>query len=247
MALAATPGGSTLTELAARLQLPKTSLHRLLRTLARGGYLASEGTVYHLGPTSFELAGLIRGAAPSQTFPACARPVIEELARDSEETVMLGVLSGEPPEILYVDVIESEAPIRFTLAIGDRRPLYCAASGKAALAFLPAGKQADYLARTDFTTFTPSTSRKQDMPALLREARRTAVAFDDGGKVAGASGIAGPVFGRQGEVLGAVSVAGPSERIAARRAEMETLVKRAADRITRLAGYGEAYPPVRAD
>lgn len=245
MAVAAAPGGASLAELAPRLGVPKTSLHRLLRTLEHGGYLTSAGPVYRLGPASFQLAGLIRSAEPSTSFPACARPVLEELARTSEETVMLGILAGEAPDMFYADVIESAAPIRFTLAIGDRRPLYCAASGKAALAFMPLQTQADYLARTEFAVFTPTTSRKSDMPALLQAIARSGIAFDDGGKVAGASGIASPVFGRQGEVLGAVSVAGPSERIAAQRRRLEPLVKAAGEQISRLCGFGEAYPPPR--
>ena len=69
--------------------------------------------------------------------------------------------------------------------------------------------------------------------------------FYNDGKVAGASGIASPVFGRHGEVLGAVSVAGPSERIAAERRRLEPLVKAAGEQISRLCGFGEAYPPPR--
>jgi DNA-binding IclR family transcriptional regulator len=243
MALAAKPGGCSLAELSPRLGVPKTSLHRLLRTLERGGYLTSQAGVYRLGPSSFQLAGLIGKSAPASTFPACARTTLERLARETQETVMLGVLTGEEPEVLYVDVIDSDAPIRFTLSAGDRRPLYCAASGKAVLAFLPAQAQRDYIRRTAFTAFTPQTSRKQHMPALLRAIGESAVAFDNGGKVTGASGIASPIFDGAGEAFASISVAGPSERIEAHRARLEPMVRSAAERISRLVGYGEGYPP----
>lgn len=245
MALASTPGGRSLAELAPTLSVPKTSLHRLLRTLERGGYLTSQGGVYRLGPTSFQLASLIGRSAPSTALPASARPTLEKLAQETQETVMLGVLSGEEPEILYVDVIDSAAPIRFTLTIGDRRPLYCAASGKAILAFLPEDRQRVYLDRADFIAFTPQTSGKQDMPALLREIGTSAVAFDNGGKVTGAAGLASPIFDRTGEAIASISVAGPSERIEANRARLEPLVRSAGDRISRLIGYGDGYPPGR--
>lgn len=243
MALAAAPDGTSLAELAPRLNVPKTSLHRLLRTLERGGYVCSQAGVYRLGPTAFQLAGLIVRSTPASTFPARARPTLEWLARETSETVMLGVLSGEEPDILYVDVIDSDAAIRFTLSVGDRRPLYCAASGKAVLAFLPPESRTDYLARAGFTPFTSRTSRREDMPALLDDIARSAVAFDDGGKVMGASGLASPIFDARGMPIASVSVAGPSERIAARRVELETLVASAGERISRLTGYCEDYPP----
>src|SRR5437868_4471415 len=79
-ALASKRAGSSLAELSQQLNVPKTSLHRLLRTLERGGYLVHQTGVYSLGPTSFRLANLIGQAAPSTVFPACARPVLEWLA-----------------------------------------------------------------------------------------------------------------------------------------------------------------------
>ena len=243
MALAARPEGSSLAELAPQLNVPKTSLHRLLRTLERGGYLTSSSSVYRLGPTSFQLANLIARVAPSSTFPACARPTLETLARDSEETAMLGVVSGEEPQILYVDVIDSDAPIRFTLSVGDRRPLYCAASGKAVLAYFAPGARQGYVERTEFTAFTPRTSGPADMEPLLEAIRQSAIAFDNGGKVLGAAGIASPIFDREGAAIASISVAGPSERIEANRARLEPMVRNAGERISRLIGYGESYPP----
>lgn len=245
MAIAAQPAGRSLAELGPLLNVPKTSLHRLLRTLERGGYVTNAGGAYRLGPTSFRLASLIGRAAPSSSFPACARPILERLAEASAETVMLGVVSGPEPEILYVEVIDSDAPIRFTLSIGDRRPLYCAASGKAVLAYFPAEAQRDYLRRTAFTSFTPQTSGRDAMPDLLREIARTAVAFDNGGKVTGASGIASPIFDEQGEAIASISVAGPSERVLANRARLEALTRDAGEQVSRLIGYDGSYPPGR--
>jgi DNA-binding IclR family transcriptional regulator len=243
MALAAKPAGSSLAELSPALGVPKTSLHRLLRTLERGGYLTSQGGIYRLGPTSFHLASLIGRSAPASAFPASAHPTIEWLARETLETVMLGVLSGDEPEVLYVDVIDSEAPVRFSVPIGDRRPLYCAASGQALLAFLPRDAQHEYLRETEFTQFTPFTRRKEDLPELLQKVRSTGVAFDESGKITGASGIASPIFDREGAAFASVSVAGPSERMETNRARLEPLVRSAGERISRLLGYGGDYPP----
>lgn len=243
MAIAGRSDGISLAELAPRLGVPKTSLHRLLRTLERGGYVASQGGLFRLGPASFQLASLIGRSAPASAFPACARPTLEWLAHETRETIMLGVLSGSPPEILYVDVIDSHEPVRFTVPVGDLRPLYCAASGKAALAFLPAQDQMDYLARTAFTAFTPDTTRKDEMPALLQAIREGGVAFDHSGRVSDASGMASPIFDGDGKAFGSISVAGPTERMEANRARLAPLVLSAGETISRLLGFAGDYPP----
>lgn len=241
IALASKRGGSSLAELSSQLEVPKTSLHRLLRTLERGGYLAHASGAYTLGPAAFHLANLVAKAAPSTAFPACARPVLDWLAHETRETVMLGVLSDSKNEIVYVDVIDSAAAVRFTVPSGDRRPLYSAASGKAVLAFLPPDVQRAYLARAKFARFTPHTTGKAELPRLLREIQTKVVAFDRGGKVEGASGIASPIFDGDGSVFASVSVAGPADRIEAHRAQIESNVRAAGERISRVLGCS-TYP-----
>lgn len=243
MAIAGKRGGSSLAELSQELKVPKTSLHRLLNTLEHGGYLIRQGGLFIPGPESFRLARLIGQAAPAADFPACARPVLERLAQETGETVMLCALSERGAESIYVDVIESEAPLRFTVRVGNRRPLFSVAAGKAMLAFLPAADQARYLEQTDFLQFTADTSRKADMPALLAQARAAAVVFDRNGIVDGASGVASPVFDRDGKVFCAVSIAGPTDRVVAHRARAEPLVRAAGERISRILGFGGDYPP----
>lgn len=245
MAVAAERGGATAAALAQRLAVPKTSLHRLLHTLEGGGYLLRQAGLYTPGPESFRLAGLIGQALPSADFPACARPMLEWLAQETGETVMLCVLSERGNESIYADVIESEADLRFTVRVGNRRPLFSVAAGKAMLAFLPPAAQAHYLDHTEFLQFTADTTHKAEMPALLEQVRRKAVVFDRNGIVDGASGIASPVFDRKGEVFCAVSVAGPTDRVTAHRARFEPLVLSAGERISRVLGFSAAYPPTR--
>lgn len=243
MAVAARRGGVSLTELAQQLALPKTSLHRLLRTLESGGYLTHAGGLYAPGPESLRLANVLSRASQLADFPACARPVLEALAVETGETVMLSVLSDTGIETVYVDVIESEAALRFTLRVGNRRPLFSTASGKVMLAFSPAEAQARYLAQADFLQFTEETSGKKAMPAILKQAHAEGVIFDRNGIVDGASGVASPSFDRDGVLFCAVSVAGPTERIEAHRARIEMLVRDAGERLSGVLGYVGVYPP----
>jgi IclR family acetate operon transcriptional repressor len=247
IALGEAAGGASLAELATQLSVPKTSLHRLLRTLENGGFLVHADGRFRLGPASFRMATIISRAAPAASFPASARPVLEWLAQETGETVMLGVLASDDSEIIYVDVIDSRAPVRFSVPVGDRRPLYSAASGKAVLAYLSPDRLKAYLGRTRFTRFTPMTSVAADLPALLDEIRAEAVAFDLGGMVIGASAVASPIFAADGAIAGSVSVAGPTDRIEEGRDRLAALVREAAARIASAIGFSGPYPHPEKD
>jgi DNA-binding IclR family transcriptional regulator len=243
MAVAASGSGVAMTELAAALKLPKTSLHRLLRTLEHGGFVVRENGLYRPGPESFRLAAALGQAAPSAQFPACARPALEVLAEQTGETVMLSTISDKLTESIYLEVIESASPLRFAMRAGNRRPLFAVASGKAMLAFQTPTEQVRYLDQTDFLQFTVETTQKEDMPGLLRRVREEGVVFDRNGIVDGASGVASPVFDKDGQAFASVSIAGPTERMDARRQEFERLAFDAGQRISRLLGYTGAFPP----
>lgn len=243
MAIAGSSAGIAMGELAQDLKLPKTSLHRLLRTLEHGGFVVRAGGLYRPGPESFRLAAALGQAAPAAQFPACARPVLEALAEETGETVMLSVISDKQAESIYLEVIESLSPLRFAMRAGNRRPLFSVASGKAMLAFQSAEHQQRYLDQTQFFEFTQETTRKDEMPALLRRTRQSGVAYDRNGIVDGASGVASPVFNQESEAFCSVSIAGPTERMDARRGALEQLVLDAGQRISRILGYTGPYPP----
>lgn len=237
--VASRPEGTTLTEIAGGLGLPKTSAFSLLRTLERGGYLSQQDNRYLLGTGALKLAASIYHAA---SFPRSARPIIEELARDTGETVMLGTMTESGDEVSYIDVIESEASLRFTVRTGNRRPLYSVASGKILLAFQPADFQRAYLAKTTFNRFTAATTTKADLKGILLEARRRSVVLDADGFVEGAAAFSSPCFNEQGSVTCSVSLAGPTPRLLARRDELEAHVLKAGEQISRLLGYKGPYP-----
>lgn len=243
MAVARNAAGIGLGKLAQDLTLPKTSLHRLLRTLEHGGFVVRADGLYRPGPESFRLAAALGQAAPAAQFPACARPVLEMLAEETGETVMLSVISEKLTESIYLEVIESLSPLRFAMRAGNRRPLFSVASGKAMLAFQSPEQQQRYLDQAEFFEFTVETSRKDEMPSLLRRTRASGVVYDRNGIVDGASGVASPVFNQENEAFCSVSIAGPTERMDARRGALEQLALDAGQRISRILGYTGPYPP----
>ena len=239
-ALSAEPEGLTLAKLSDRLHLPKTSVFSLMRALEGGRYVRSHDGRYTLGDQALKLGASLGQA---RSFPKSARPVLELLATETGETILLGVLSEEGHEISYVDVIESEKPLRFAVRVGNRRPLYCTAAGKAMLAFLPKAFQTKYLAQTKFVKFTYDTSSKEELVALFPEIRRRGVIADANGIIDGATGIASPCFDEAGLVSCSVSIAGPTARMMATRGRIEQLALRAAEQISQILGYRGPYPP----
>ena len=240
LAVAAEPEGLSLAKLSDRLKLPKTSVFSLLRALEGGGDLRGHDGRYGLGDQALKLGASLGQA---RSFPKCARPVLEWLARETEETILLGVLSEEGHEISYVDVIESEKPLRFAVRVGNRRPLYCTAAGKVMLAFSPKSFQTKYLAQTKFVKFTNDTSTKDELVAMFPEIRRRAVVFDANGIIDGATGIASPCFDEAGLVSCSITIAGPTSRLLATRERIERLTLKGAEQLSEILGYRGVYPP----
>ena len=95
----------SLAELSLTLGIPKTSLFAILKGLAQSDYVAFENETYALGPRARKLCDAIAGA---RSFPDCARPVIEQLAHASGETVILVTLSEDRRHVIYAIVVEAD-------------------------------------------------------------------------------------------------------------------------------------------
>lgn len=243
VAVAQTNAPQSLRQLTDHLDLPRASLHRLLRSLQASGFLIQKPGGYALGPKSYTLGHLINRSAPASEFPDCARLVLEWLAGETNETVILGMLSEQRTEIVYADVILADSPLRYAVPSGDRRPLYSSATGKSVLAFMPPEEQERYIAETRFEPITPYTTRKDQIGDMLATVRRTAVIHDKDGHFVGAGAIASPIFDRKGAVFASIVVAGPNERLEENPVPVEDLVREAGESISRILRYDGDYPP----
>jgi DNA-binding IclR family transcriptional regulator len=237
----------TVSELARSLDLPKSSVYEILATLASEGLVEKDNGSrrYRLGSG---LLALAHAARNSMEVTRVARPLLERLAAELDETVQLTVQVGD--QILYVDGCESSRQLRTFFELGDRAPLYCTALGKAILAFLPAARAERLLRGKSLRRFTPNTLTE---PAALREElARTAgrgysidnMEHEDGVRCVGA-----PIRDREGVVIASISVSGPAQRLRPERdAEIARLVVQAAEEISRRLGYRPASDkPVRKE
>jgi DNA-binding IclR family transcriptional regulator len=230
-----TPGGLQLRSIAELTKLNKSTAWRFLAHLESAGYVVRDGAgAYLLGP---RLVHLGAGSTYQGTICRVSGPVMEELWRETGETVNLGVLDGK--DVLYLAVLESPHSFRLVSKVGMRRPMHCTALGKVILAWQPAGVRDELLAGTRFEKLTPrSITRSADLVADLGRIQSRGYALDNEEVVEGARCIAAPVLDCSGYVAAGVSVSGPVIRMSrARIGEMSQAVRRAAARISALLGY----------
>ena len=122
-------GPAALAELAGRLGLTRSTTHRLATALIERRYLTlTPGRGYQLGPKLLELGFQAQQQAD---LVQIARPRLEALAQETEDTVHLGILDGD--RALYLDKIPGRRRIVISSRVGDRHPLTSTGLGKALL------------------------------------------------------------------------------------------------------------------
>ena len=227
--------GIPLKDLSVRVETPKSSLLPLLRTLSARGYLEQgQGGAYRLGPRAVELAARSSGR---RDLVEIARPALDALMRKTGESAFLTTLAADAGAVVFIDVVETDQLIRYTVNVGQRSPLHATANGKAILAVLPAAERDDMLKTLTLKRYTDRTLTT--LPALraaLDEIRAQGVALSVDEIVRGASGIAAPVYDRDGQVIGACAVGGPTDRIRPRLRTLVADVKATARSISTLLG-----------
>ncbi|HEC08583.1 MAG TPA: IclR family transcriptional regulator [Acidimicrobiales bacterium] len=221
-------------ELARRLDLGKSTTHRLLTTLAAEGFVTQTASgQYRLGVTLWELGSLM---VHSLELREVAHPVLEALRNQVNETVHLAVLDGN--EVVYVDRFESAATLRMFSRLGNRMPAHSTSSGKAILAWSDPPVVARVI-RAGLPKITPRTiTAPTAFEHALERARKVGFVVSVDESEPGVSSVGAPVFDFSGKVVAGVSVAGPGTRM--RRGSLNRYgrsVRAAADEISRLMGH----------
>jgi DNA-binding IclR family transcriptional regulator len=232
-------GELSVTQISRELGLTFSTAHHLVSTLAARGYLEQNpvNRHYRLGVHALTL-GL--AARDSAALVSIAQPVIEGLAAEVNEHVNLALVDGT--DTIYVSQVLSSRAIAMFMRLGTRVPMYCTGVGKAVLAFLTEDRAEVTAAAGGYRPFTAATARS--WPQLrqdLREIRTLGYAVDREEREEGVVCVAAPVFDHTGGPCGAVSVSGPSTRIAPRLGQLGAATKSAAARISAKLGF---VPPV---
>ena len=220
-------------------QLPKATLHRMLKALMAEGFIRFQRTdrTYHLG------LGLL-----SLAYQVLEDLDIRDIARD--ELVRLRDITGEAVALavhddlraVYIDLVESELAVGPIDRIGSTSEVHSSAVGKAVLAFLPPTEQSDIIRRLPMTPLTEYTiTSRRTFRAHLREVARQGYALNQQEQALGLHGIAAPIRNHLGLVTAAVCSTVPSYRYDPSRLGVNAqAVMAAAARISRRMGYGTA-------
>ena len=225
-------------ELAARLGLPRSSAHDLVRTLYRRGYLhalADQPHRFVLGLRVFELGSAY---AAGLDLPREGRQAARAVSSACNETVHVAVL--DDTEVVYIAKVDSTQAVRMISAVGRRLPAHCTAVGKMLLAGLPDQElMARYRRSKSLVSMTPNSIAS--LPGLRREviaSRSRGLAYDDCESNVDVRCVAAPVYDREGQMVAAMSISVPVTRMRPRRRdELARLVKQGAQDLSRRLGF----------
>jgi len=236
-ALSECPDGIQITRLAEKVGLSKSTVHRLLATLINMHYVIKdqESEKYKLG---YRLVFLSRNIINNINIISIAKPFLEELAEDVNETIHLCI--ADMGEVLYVDKIESSQTIRMYSKVGNRAPMYCTGVGKVLLSGMDEDHFNQVADNTDFVVMTPTTiTSKDQLREELKRIRKLGYGLDDVEHEEGIRCIAAPIFDYEGKVIASFSIAGPSNRVTMERINDELVEKvhKTSMEISQLLGY----------
>ncbi|MCC7326336.1 MAG: helix-turn-helix domain-containing protein [Burkholderiales bacterium] len=240
-ALARAEGGLTLTDLAHRVQLAPSTAHRLLATLEKMGYVYQGGELgrWYIGLQAFTVG---TSFLANRDFVAQSHPYMRRLMEQSGETANLGILDGT--EAVFIDQVQCREMMRTIVKLGSRVPLHASGVGKAIFAALP-DEQIDAILKVKgLPRITANTiTSPETMWASVRVIRQRGWSFDDEEHALATRCVAAPIFNEHAEVLGAISLAGPSSRLPDERIkQLGPLVAHTAVELTQR--LGGRPPPV---
>lgn len=205
-ALEGEPDGLSLAQIASRVGMARSTVHRLAVGLANEGFVmpASPNGRVRLGPLLARL-----GAASRREIQDELRPFMRRLADDVEETVDVAMLDGT--QVRFIDQVPGAHRLRAVSSIGAAFPLHCSANGKALLAALPRD-QAELLLprRLEAVTRNTITSRARLWEELDTVAE-TGVAFDREEHTVGICAVGAAVRDAVA-VVAAITIVAPTQR-----------------------------------
>jgi DNA-binding IclR family transcriptional regulator len=196
--------------------LPKPTVHRMLQQLESGGLLQREGDGRHYS-TGIRLRRLAENLLMNDSHHGARHAVLRHLVEEIGESCNITTLSGG--EVVYLDRVETAAPLRFYLHPGSRVPVHCSASGKMFLAQMTPSQRERLLSSAPLERYTAQTL--VDLRRLergLRKVQRDGYAIDDEEFLPGLVCVAVRVPATQRLSNLCVAVQAPAIRLPASRA-----------------------------
>ncbi|GAA4717117.1 IclR family transcriptional regulator [Brevibacillus fulvus] len=199
-----------LSEIASRLDLHKSTVHRLLATLEAKGFVIRNPQTekYRLGYRVWELsANLTHPDDPA----ILVLPEMERLRDLVGETISLYVRDGL--ERVRIQAVQSNHPVRRVAPIGARMPLTVGASSKVLVAYADPEIQQEVLSEQNW----PDNIDRQAFSQQLEQIRKQGYATSVEERELGTAALSAPIFNHNGKMVAALAISGPSNRLTAEK------------------------------
>ncbi|CAM5379218.1 IclR family transcriptional regulator OS=Streptomyces alboniger OX=132473 GN=CP975_30075 PE=4 SV=1 [Streptomyces alboniger] len=221
-----------------RLQLPRTTVHELVTTLAARSYIVQvpgQPGRYRLGVRPYQLGSRY---AEQLDLAAEGQQVARSVAETCDETVHVAILEGT--DVIYIAKVDSTHAVRMVSAAGRRLPAHCTSVGKMLLASLPDHELSARI--PEGVGLVAMTANSITDPDALREAlagiRQRGIAVENQESNPDVSCVAAPVQDRTGRVVAALSISVPMIRWSEeRRGELEQLAAKGAAELSERLGH----------
>lgn len=228
--------GLTLSEMSRCRDIPMATAYRLAAELERAGLLQRHPVTqrYLLGPVTVWLGRL---ALNQVGLGDAARAVMVELQTEVREGITMAIRRGS--QAMYIQQVESSHVLRADLKVGSLVPLHCTAVGKVLLAGCPPEQVVTLVQEAGLARYTHNTiTSLPELQAELALTRMRGYSIDNEEFLPGVRCIGVPVLGTYGQVIAAMAVAGPAQRMTNDALErIRPRLQNAAQRVSRLAGY----------
>jgi IclR family transcriptional regulator, pca regulon regulatory protein len=198
----------TLSEVAAHTGVTRATARRFLLTLARLGYVRTDGRFFSLTPRVLELG---YAYLSSLSLPEVAEPHLEALVAEVNESSSVSVLDGE--DVVYVARVPVSRIMTVAISVGTRFPAYATSMGRVLLAGLPDAELDVYLSKVDLARLTAKTvGSASALRSELAKVRAQGFALVDQELEEGLRAVAAPIKDRLGRVVASLNISAHASR-----------------------------------
>ena len=204
-----------ISELAGLLNVPKPTMHRIVRQLDAEGLLQREPSRRVYGPGA-RLLNFALGAVRSSMRSAPRHAVLEALSAKVGETCNFGMMAGNA--IVYLDRVQASWPFGLKFESGSRVPLHCTSIGKLLLSAQPRRRRDELIRATALARYTENTiTDPQTLHRELEEIRKRGYSIDNQEFLAGVVCLAVPVRDSKGIICAGLAISAPHARMTCSR------------------------------
>lgn len=219
------------------LGMTPSSAHRIISALVEEGLLEQQAETGRYG-LGLEMIRLSHKVVDRWSLRTVALGPMRDLVMACEEAAFLNLYDGTRGEIIGVESVESNQVLRYVVELHKWKPVYVGASGWAVMAFLSPAERQAIIERSGLQPITEqSITSAAELEGQLEQVRLRGYAITHGQRIAGAVGLAVPLFGPSGRVIGSIGISMPEQRFSVgKELKLSTLLKHCAAEVMRPIG-----------